>query len=312
MSKAGLYRLGVAALLPVFVWAAGGPASSSPAVGRASADGRIASDNLCGGNGSVADRAVLTDAPAVLPALVNVVVALHPALTGPEWWRENSGLVPEVATRRFVAVFPSGSFLSWNAGHCCGYARNLGVDDVAYLDAVLTQVKRDCLALGSVVARVFMIGYSNGGIMTYRYAQEGAHVVSGIGVAAATTGGFQFDERGSPRHLWYLEQLSRTGVVVAVHGVDDNKILFDGGLTGSNLPSEQLRWDRSYRASFETISRLLGVSPVEETDEYWLARGWVRDESRLVAFHIRQAGHSYADLGGAESTRLFLDTFGVR
>jgi polyhydroxybutyrate depolymerase len=82
------------------------------------------------------------------------------------------------------AVRPPGDQVpTWNAGDCCGYAARTGVDDVAAVHAVITQV----MATHRIdPARVFVAGYSNGGMLAYRVACQLARLVAAVGVQSAT------------------------------------------------------------------------------------------------------------------------------
>ncbi len=82
----------------------------------------------------------------------------------------------------FIVSFPSGTGTvdgyTWNAGSCCGYAEKYGLDDVAFLSD-LAAALRDQLCLQQVVA----VGYSNGGMMTSRWACEGSGLDAAITVS---------------------------------------------------------------------------------------------------------------------------------
>lgn len=77
-----------------------------------------------------------------------------------------------VSDRGWIAVLPEGTpdargNLAWNAAvACCGFGPRKA-DDLAYLHAVLADVRRR-FAVDS--ARVFAVGSSNGGFMAHRWA----------------------------------------------------------------------------------------------------------------------------------------------
>lgn len=88
-----------------------------------------------------------------------------------------AGLREAVARDGFAAVVPQGVLGSWNAGRCCGLAQTSGADDVTYLRNVVDTVSR---RLGTDPARVFAIGFSNGGMMAYRLLCDNQIHLAGI------------------------------------------------------------------------------------------------------------------------------------
>jgi len=70
----------------------------------------------------------------------------------------------------FTVVYPDGVDRAWNVGGgCCGVPGRDGVDDVAFLRAVVEQM--DGIVPGGVdPSRVYATGISNGGLMAYRLA----------------------------------------------------------------------------------------------------------------------------------------------
>ena len=111
-------------------------------------------------------------------------------------------------------VYPEGVGRSWNAGRCCGPARERGVDDVAFLTAVIRDaVQRD----GIDPRNIFVTGMSNGAIMAYRLACEGPIALAAIGPVAGA-----------------LEVPCTAPVapvsVMAIHGTADQNVPFAGGI----------------------------------------------------------------------------------
>lgn len=89
----------------------------------------------------------------------------------------------QTATRHhMVVLYPRGRDLSFNAGRCCGWASRSGYDDDAFLLQML-QVQRDVYPQDD--SRLYLTGFSNGGMMAYRFACEHPSMVAAIGVVAA-------------------------------------------------------------------------------------------------------------------------------
>jgi polyhydroxybutyrate depolymerase len=91
--------------------------------------------------------------------------------------RQWSGQLAESDKRGFIAVWPNGVSLSWNAYGCCFLGDALNVDDVSFNRAVISAMK----AYANIDSdRVFVTGISNGGGMAQRMACEAADVVRAV------------------------------------------------------------------------------------------------------------------------------------
>jgi polyhydroxybutyrate depolymerase len=115
----------------------------------------------------------------------------------------------------------------WNATDACCDFFNSGVDDVAYLDAIVDDVN----ARYHVDAkRVFVMGLSNGGYMSYRYACDRADRVAAIVSQAGAM--WRDASRCKP---------SQPVAVLELHGTNDERVPYDGvtqrGPTAIPIPS---------------------------------------------------------------------------
>lgn len=105
-----------------------------------------------------------------------VVIVLHGGGGHPENAVDMSQMDVLAAREHFIAVYPGGTggtpggkLLTWNAGHCCAYARENKVDDVGFIREMIDQL----VASGRAdPKRIFVTGMSNGGMMTHRLARE--------------------------------------------------------------------------------------------------------------------------------------------
>lgn len=126
-----------------------------------------------------------------------------------------------VDSHGFLFVAPDGTEQStgrnprfWNASKaCCNFAGST-VDDSGYVLAVIDEMKR----LFNVDAdRVYLVGHSNGGFMSYRVAYEHPEVIAGM---VSLAGAAASEERGTPAGPVHVLQ---------IHGTADETIRYDGG-----------------------------------------------------------------------------------
>jgi len=159
--------------------------------------------------------------PSVLSeGTVPLVLGLHGGGGSAEQFAENSDLDALAEANGFIVAYPEGipgpvleHLHTWNAGYCCGPAQRDGVDDVAFIAALLDTLEAD---LPVDVGAVYAIGHSNGGMMAYRLACELADRIVAIGVVGASLG----IEDCAP---------SRPVSVMHVHGSADRNHPIDGG-----------------------------------------------------------------------------------
>jgi polyhydroxybutyrate depolymerase len=79
--------------------------------------------------------------------------------------------------RGFIAVWPEGIALSWNAYGCCAAGNAVQVDDAGFLRSVIVALK----GRANIDAdRVFVTGISNGGGMAQRMACESADLIRAV------------------------------------------------------------------------------------------------------------------------------------
>lgn len=126
-------------------------------------------------------RYVVVHVPDGLLAPAPLVVALHAHSQEPKAIRAYSRLEELADEQGFVVAFPEGAAGSWNAGACCVPASKEGLDDVAFLDEVLSIVRTQALV---DTDRVSLTGGSNGAMMALRYACERPDVVASVAVVS--------------------------------------------------------------------------------------------------------------------------------
>lgn len=158
------------------------------------------------------------------------------------------GLISKSDSAGFLAVFPNGysawpggRLATWNAGACCGSARDKGVDDVAFVRAVVADLQR---RYSVDPQRVYATGMSNGGMLAHRLACEAADVFAGVAAVAGTDNTLACKP-------------SRAIPVLHIHARDDDHVLFNGGAGPQ---------------AFRDESKVTNFTSVPETIARWVQR----------------------------------------
>ncbi len=162
------------------------------------------------------DRTYRLYKPAGLPPSAPMVVMLHGGF-GSARQAEKSYDWDELAdSENFVVAYPDGLNRAWNAngGGCCGRPAREGVDDVAFISAVVADIANN---VGINPARVYATGMSNGAIMSYTLACN-----TGIFAAIGPVSGTQLDPCRSPH----------PASVMHIHGTGDPLVRYFGGPGG--------------------------------------------------------------------------------
>jgi polyhydroxybutyrate depolymerase len=174
--KARLSRFarGLAALLPAMLgflfWSA--PAAAAPCQINCLTPGDYSITTLHGGllRNYLVHVPASYDGSRAVPLLLDYHGFSKDAANERQW----SGQLAESDKRGFIAVWPNGLVLSWNAYGCCFLDNALNIDDVSFSRAVIAAMK----GRANIDAnRVFVTGISNGGGMAQRMACEAADVV---------------------------------------------------------------------------------------------------------------------------------------
>jgi polyhydroxybutyrate depolymerase len=164
-----------------------------------------------------------------------LVVLLHGYTSNGETQARYFGLPALADKAGFLLATPNGTRdlfgnRFWNGTDaCCDWFRT-GVDDVAYIDAVIDEI-----AAGHSVdpARVFLVGHSNGAFMSHRYACDRSSRVAAI----VTLAGQQWKDQANCRPSSPVSELQ-------VHGRNDGTVRYEGG----SMPN-----GASYPGAVETV-----------------------------------------------------------
>lgn len=173
-----------------------------------------------------------------------VVLMLHGGGGNAANAEQMSGLTALGQRERFIVVYPEGSsrfraaLLTWNAGHCCGYAMERRVDDVGFINALLdTLIVRH----HADPARIYVTGMSNGAMMSHRLGIALAPRIAAI----APVVGALFGDETPPR---------APVSAFIINGALDRSVPVDGGVPGGPFANA---WDGTHPA------------PAVQQGEFW-------------------------------------------
>ncbi len=211
-------------------------------------------------------RAFITHLPPQYDntALFPLVIVLHGGAGNSLNAERTTGMSEKADEEGFIVVYPDGTgilpniLLTWNAGFCCGYALENAVDDVGFIQALITHFKS---TLNVDPERIYVTGISNGGMMACRLGAELSDELAGIAPVAASIGG-KATESSS---LWMIPSPETALSVIAFNGMLDGRVPYDGG----QPTAENTEGAYSYLSVDESISFWVehnNCSPTPSTD----------------------------------------------
>jgi polyhydroxybutyrate depolymerase len=180
-----------------------------------------------------------------------LVVMLHGYTADGPSKEEYFNIKAEADKRGFLYLFPTGTKDGlgnnfWNATDACCNFSNSTVDDSGYLSKLITDIQSE---YNVDAKRVFLIGHSNGGFMSYRMACEHSNQIAAIASLAGATFVDMKTRCANPSPVSVLQ----------IHGTSDEVISFSGGsLPVGRYPSADVS-----AASWSTVNSCSG-GPIDE------------------------------------------------
>lgn len=220
--------------------------------------------------------------------LAGLVVVLHQDVGSAQAVAEGLGL--DALRREGVTLaYPAGVGGSWNAGGCCGVAKDQGVDDVGFVDAVIDDVGRH---VPIDLHRRALVGYSGGGMLAYRVlCRAHPRLVAAVEVSGSL-------EAHCPSTVRLPDLLS-------IHGAKDGTVGLTApihvthlGMSPRPVQSTLQIITTQARCGERTTSERPGVRHVHWRD----CRGGSTVDLQIVA----NAGHGWESVQGAKRAMPFL------
>lgn len=193
---------------------------------------------------------------------------------------EKYGIGKKADQAGFIVVFPNGysqrpggRFATWNAGACCGDARDRPSDDVGFVRAVVAAVKEQA---NVDAARVFATGMSNGGMLSHRLACDAPDLFRAVASVAGTD-------------ATTACQPARPVSVLHIHARDDTQVLFDGS---------------AGPGAFRDQAKVMDFVSVSVTISRWVKRNQCQPASKRTAVRPGAYCDTYAGCAGGVSVQL--------
>jgi polyhydroxybutyrate depolymerase len=241
------------------------------------------------------DRVYRVHIPGEFAADPALVVMMHGGVGSAEQAERAYGWNVQSETAGFVVAYPDGVSRTWNAGDCCGGAARDGIDDVAFITALVDDLRAE---FGVASDRVFATGMSNGAMMTYRLACE-----TDLFAAIAPVAGTIVTDCAAPA----------PASVLHIHGLDDSQVRMDGG-PGDGIGDV----DGMPIADAVEVWRLAGACENPVITEEWpvtSSTSGCDDGRRVILMTVADAGHqwpgSVAREGAADQPSDALDATAV-
>jgi polyhydroxybutyrate depolymerase len=245
------------------------------------------------------DRSYLLRVPPAVAtggARVPLVLVLHGGGGNRDNAEAMTGFTAKANANGFIVAYPEGTargrlrLLTWNAGHCCGYAMENGIDDVGFLAALIDRVASDYPIDRD---RVFVTGMSNGAMMAHRLGRE---IPDRIAAIAPVVGGLFGDEERARAHV----------SAIMINGLLDASVPYRGGSTGGRFGGA---WDGTPLAPAEHQAQYWadanGCAPeatVRETSAYRHLRYSCPRPTAVELYAVKDNGHAWP--GGERGSRL--------
>ena len=196
-----------------------------------------------------------------------LMVVLHGGLGNAVSIMNSTGMNAIADTGPFLVAYPNGiagfrrNRRTWNAGICCGPASRKKVDDIAFIEKMIEEIKAKYAINPN---RVYIAGMSNGAMMTYRLACEIPHKIAAIITVAGT---ISVDNCDAARDI----------PVLHIHGMEDQNVPIHGG---KGLRSVSGVSHRSLSDTVDLISRSRKCQTPEVIHQ--------KDGSEIHSYHCKK------------------------
>jgi len=234
-------------------------------------------------------RTFLFAAPESTKGPVPLVLALHGRLGTSEGMARLTGLVPLAQREGFLVVFPQGVNRSWADARKHGPAAEQGVDDVAFLAALID----DLVALppnrpAVDPTRVYVLGMSNGGMMSLTLACRLSDRLAAVGSVTGAVPAVLKDDCAGPAVPVALIQGDKDPLVPFAGG----EVARNGGPVLSAAEGAALFAQRDGCAA-QTVQALADTAPDDGTTTEVQISSGCRESAEVRLYTVKGGGHTW-------------------
>lgn len=228
------------------------------------------------------ERQYIVVAPSSAGEHAPVVIVLHGGGGSAESMTRMSGVLPVARRNGFIAVFPQGlgqrdGAGTWNAGGCCAYAMRQSIDDAKFISMLIDEI---VARRGGDPKRIYLAGFSNGGMMTHVFAAAAPGKIA----AMAVVSGAVFDGAPAPK---------APVPAMLIHGRKDRVVPYAGGTSGTALVAK---------------AQAKPFAPFSAAVERWLrANGCIDDPAEKVNGAVTRRVYSDCATGAPVETYVIDD-----
>jgi len=184
---------------------------------------------------------------------IPLVLGFHSRTTNANEFLSSTQILMFSTDMQFITVAINGSLhdnaTSWNAGNCCAYATDYNENDFLLTSTVIESIKNQFSIDDS---RIWAIGHSNGGMMSYHLACDMSDKIT----AVAIVGGALMDDSCDP-----IKPVS----IIHIHGDLDPTIPFTGGgkFDVPNIPASVIRPNTKFSCNIASNE----IAPLAQVDQ---------------------------------------------